>query len=62
LGGVVALFSGFTSSGGAEAFVIGAAIVNILFWLLLRSFGVAIAARMNLAAAEARLRASKAEE
>lgn len=62
LGGVIALFSGFSASGGADGFVIGAGIVNILFWLLLRSFGVAIAVRMNLAAAEARLRASKAEE
>ncbi len=62
LGGVIALFSGFTSSGGADALVIGAGIINILFWLLLRSFGVGIAARMNLAAAEARLRASTAEE
>jgi len=62
LGGVIAIFSGFSGGGGTDAFVIGAGVINILFWLLLRSLGVAIAVRMNLAAAEARLRASKAEE
>lgn len=62
LGGVVLTIMGFESDSSDGGLLIVAGLGSVLLWLLIRSLAVGFAARMTLAAAEARFRATYAED